>query len=408
MLKRIVIVSSGQPSANPRAVKEAVLLSQNNFIVTFIYCPLSPWADAYDDKLFSQNPTIKWICVGSHPNNNSTCYKIARIRRRYWQIIHSYFANKFNSDIKSSVLFSQELLKETLKHKADLFIGHNLGAIQAVIKASVKFNAKVGFDAEDFHRGEFEHHTKARSLIESIEEKYFPQLDYCTAASPLIAQAYKFIFQSKNFTTINNVFSKKYLNNTSDVLNTSSLNLFWFSQFIGPKRGLEVVVEALNECKGLDINLHLLGNINTSYKQFILETLVNNNQVTFLSPVAPEEIFEIASKFDIGLATEVPNTQNRDYCLTNKIFTYLLAGNVMVLSDTKAQHKFLKDYPSIGILFESENKSNLAKVFKELYEDRDMLQRMKSNALRLASDKMNWEEEGVFFIDLINETLSNN
>jgi len=53
-LKKIVIVSSGQPSANPRIVKEAVAFSETGYQVKVIYCSLSPWADEFDKKLFSQ------------------------------------------------------------------------------------------------------------------------------------------------------------------------------------------------------------------------------------------------------------------------------------------------------------------------------------------------------------------
>ncbi len=405
---KIVIISSGQPSANPRAVKEAILLSQNNFEVTFIYCLLSPWADAFDKKLFADNASIKWIAAGYHPINNKPGFWFARLRKKCWQLISKYAQNKFGSNIKSSVLFSQELLKEALKHKADLYIGHNLGAIAAVVKAAKKYKAKAGFDAEDFHRGEFRDVDIQKKITASIENKYFPLMDYCTVASPLIGEAYKRIFPDQIFTEINNVFSKKYLKKGKSITEKKSMDLFWFSQFIGPKRDLETVLLALNECKDLDIKLHLLGNINESYKTFMLETVNDKTKILFLSPTSSEEIFTIGSQFDIGLATELPETLNREFCLTNKIFTYLLSGNAILFSDTKAQSKFLHNYSGIGLLYQSENVFELVSVFKKLYYDRSLLNTLKENALALAQNELNWENEGETFIKLVKSTLSNN
>jgi len=408
MHKKIMLISSGQPSANPRAVKEALLLSQKNFDVTFIYCPLSPWADEFDKQLFAENASITWISTGYHPLKNKIGYLFARLRKKYWEFIKKYAQNKFDNNIKSSVLFSQELLQEALKHKADLYIGHNLGAIAAVVKAAKKYKAKAGFDAEDFHRGEFRDVDIQKKITASIENKYFPLLDYCTVASPLIGEAYKRIFPDKAFTVINNVFSKKYLREGKSIIEKKSMDLFWFSQFIGPKRGLETVLLALNECIDLDIKLHLLGNINETYKTFILETVNDKTKIIFLPPTSSEEIFTIAKQFDIGIASEPAFSDNNDIALSNKLFTYLLSGNCLLLSSTKAQKAFSEAYPNVGILYKLNDVDELTTAFKKLYYNRHLLNTLKENALALAQNELNWENEGETFIKLVKSTLSNN
>jgi hypothetical protein len=51
----------------------------------------------------------------------------------------------------------------------------------------------------------------------------------------------------------------------------------------------------------------------------------------------PEEMVRQAAPYDIGLSLETDISDNRSLCLTNKIFTYLLAGVPVLLSDTPAQ-----------------------------------------------------------------------
>jgi hypothetical protein len=40
---------------------------------------------------------------------------------------------------------------------------------------------------------------------------------------------------------------------------------------------------------------------------------------------------------------------NRNLCLTNKIWSYLLAGLFIVASETEAQRRFLEDFPGHGV-----------------------------------------------------------
>ena len=44
----------------------------------------------------------------------------------------------------------------------------------------------------------------------------------------------------------------------------------------------------------------------------------------------------LASQYDLGLAAEIGETPNRNISLTNKLFTYLLAGVPILASDIDA------------------------------------------------------------------------
>lgn len=405
MRKAIIIITSGQPSANPRAVKEAILLSENNYQVTFIYCPISPWADEYDKKLILDYPKINWISVGYHSTQNKIGYKFARVRRKFWEVLNLAYKNNASVCLKSSVLFSQELLSESLKHKADLYIAHNIGAIRATIDAAFKHKAKVGFDAEDFHRGEFLTESKEMKRTALIEKKYFPLLNYCTVASPLIGNAFKKIFPEIYFQTINNVFPIKFLKNNAEKNISSTLNLFWFSQFIGPNRGIEDFIDALNKSANKNFKLNLMGNISDTYKSEIINLINDKTNINFIEPGPPSETFHYAQKFDIGIASETSINANRDYCLTNKIFTYLLSGNVILFSKTKGQEKFLNENKGIGFLYNSGNVNEINEILKMLYLDRELLNEVKQKSLALAKSNMNWEMESKRFLSIIENTL---
>jgi glycosyltransferase involved in cell wall biosynthesis len=408
-LEHITLLTSGQPTANPRLMKEAIALHEAGYSVTVIFVPISPWADSFDEALFKKYSEIKFFRTGYHCQKNKWLYILSRMRRVCNLYLFKKFGEFLNNVDYSTILFGQELKKAAKKHKANLYIAHNLGALPAAVKAARYHNAKVGFDAEDFHRGEFVESSLERRQTEIIENKYFPSLDYLSVASPLIGQAYHQLFPGLIPVVINNVFPltkvEKKLENSTD----TGLQLFWFSQTVGKMRGLECVIEAVGLLKNLSIHLTLLGNTTPDFKEYILQIATNSDvkqeKINFLAPVSDEELFKAASKFDIGIGSETPYCLNREYCLTNKIFTYLMAGNALILSDTKAQKAFLSEFKNIGKLYKHDDPESLASVLSFYAVNKNILATHQKNARELAEKKLNWKIESKKLLTIVEYVL---
>jgi glycosyltransferase involved in cell wall biosynthesis len=401
---RIVIATSGQPSANPRVVKEAITLDKAGYRVTVIYAPLSPWADEFDKTLFAETPTINWIRAGLLPGKQPLLYKLVRLRRKLYEWSFKYAKGLSIAHENAFVIYSPELKRMAIAIKAELYIAHNLGALPAAVLAARKWNALSGFDAEDYHRGETPSHSLFHHLAVKIENKYIPHINYFSAASPLIASAYSRLFGNRKVIPINNVFSIKHLQ-PIHATTPGELSMFWFSQKIGTTRGLENVISTLNYLKECNISLHVLGNCTEEYKHHLLGLTEKPKSIHFLEPVAPEKIFEIAANFDVGLATEIPHSENRQICLTNKIFTYVLAGNCILSSNTLAQKEFMEDYEGIGLVYKNNDPSDLAEKIKYLYENPLDVLKYRKHSLEVAETSLNWEIESQKFLNLIEETL---
>jgi glycosyltransferase involved in cell wall biosynthesis len=409
MKQTICLISSAQPSANPRMLKEAKALFNSGYKVNVIWCPLSPWADAFDQKLFNEFPTIKWIKAGYHAKEEPLGYFFARVRQKIWQHIYKLIGNYFDAAIKSLVLYSQELNSIACQNKADLYIGHNLGALAATVKATKKHNAKSIFDFEDFHRGETSEGSIQVTMVKEIENLYIPLVDFITTASFGITEQYQNIFSNKKTTTINNCFPLSYGIESLQKLPNRPLKLFWFSQFIGKERGLETVIESMSNFSNDEITFTLLGNVSNEIKLYFQSLLEKYNlskkQLVFLGPVAEDEIVLIASQHHIGLASEYSHNKNRNLCLTNKVFLYLLAGEALVLSDTYAQRTFLNENPDIGLLYKQNSVVELTSVLKSYLRDSQLLLTHRQNAIKLAKTKYNWDIEKRQFLGNIESLL---
>ena len=401
-IKSIVLITNGQPSTNPRAVKEATALAAAGYEVSFIYNFWAEWGLPFDEKIKKDNPAINWIMAGADPINNKVAYNFSRLRHKYYRWLNKLFPKNISFAKQATIRGFSSLSKTASKMEAGLYIAHNLGALPVAAAAAKKYNSKYAFDAEDYHRGQS---TKGsleyiRTLL--LEDNYLPGTSYITAASPLIGDQCTKHYQ-KLVTVINNVFSLKYL--AKEIKEPSKpLKLFWFSQTIGKGRGLEDIILALKEMPLEEFSLTLLGNYDESIKKYFTELGRKEKQqvaIKFLHPVSAEEIFEIAAQHDIGLALETGKDENNNLALSNKIFTYLLAGNAIIFSETKAQYGFYLENSEIGNIYKTGNIVALKKILFSYLNNLNVLKKKKEDSFKLGREKLNWEMENRKFIEIL-------
>ena len=399
-------MSSGQPSLNPRLVKEADALTDAGYRVTVIYAYWNDWGTRLDGQLLAGK---KWnaIKAGGDPKQQPFTYLLSRLLFKAAGIAQKKTKINLLTELSASRA-TYFLISEAKKHKGDLYIGHNLGALPAVAKAARKFDKPFGFDAEDMHRYEVNSLDSDPTVILAalIEKKYIPESNYLSVSSPQIGDAYKELFPGISPVTILNVFPKSGVSLTAEKEQSAPVKLFWFSQTIGKGRGLEGIIAALLKLKEYAFELHLLGDLPIgNFKDYLDDVVSRGVKIFIYTPVAPDEIPAFASKFDIGLATELKEPLNRNLCLTNKIFTYLQAGLAILASDTAAQKDFLQAYPAIGKIYNLEHEKLLPATLLSFYNDRKALNKYKEATLNLAHTTLNWETESGKFINLIKQTL---
>jgi glycosyltransferase involved in cell wall biosynthesis len=400
--QKIVLLSAGQPSLNPRLVKEADSLCNAGYEVVVLYCYWNKWGAAFDKQLI---PTKKWtaISVAGDPQHKWFTYFLSKIFYRIAVYVCGITKGKMLSDvaISRSAYF---LNREAKKHKADIYITHHLGALPAAIAASKAHNKPCGFDAEDFHRNETSNDINNADVVlkTTVENKHLPQVNYCTTSSLQIAAAYQNIFAGLKPVVLLNVFPKSICTVTDP---NGPLKLFWFSQTIGPNRGLDDVVSALQLLNKTEFELHLLGDQLPSTIDFITEIINSGITVKFHAPIHPDQIIPFANQFDIGLALENDIPYNRDICLTNKIFTYMQAGLAIIASDTIAQSDFMNKNSTIGHIYPKGNPKVMANILLRYHQYKEQLVITKNEALRLGHEQYNWELESLKFLTLVKQTI---
>ena len=288
-----------------------------------------------------------------------------------------------------------ELLRAALARPVDLFYGGTTGALASVAMAARRAGVPYALDLEDFHSAEQGDDSASRlvhRLAERIERAILPGAAFLTAGSAAIASAYASKYGVRPV-PINNTFP---LPKTTPDLTPSvgdGLRLYWFSQTVGPGRGLEEAVEAMG-LAGIPGELHLRGLTNSDYLERLCQLATQRAprlKLIHHEPIPPDSMVELAQGFDVGLALEQVHIRNRALCLTNKAFTYILAGLAVAFSDTPGQRPLARDLGEGAILYAPGDTATLAVGFKRWAGDTSLLARAKKAAWEAARRRWHWE-----------------
>jgi glycosyltransferase involved in cell wall biosynthesis len=409
----VCLLTPGQPSNNPRLVKEADALTEAGYTVQVLCVDCGLWPSQTDSSVLAVR---SWACkyVGGLVRSRPWMYRLTRWRQALGNRAMRWLSGPEMLRTAAMLRVGPELEAEALRHPAKLYIAHHVAALSAAVKAASKYGGSVGYDAEDFYTGM---HTFGQppALFERIaaevERKYLRSCDYVTAASPAIADAYAEKYRIPPAVTVLNVFP---LVQRPAALRSGSargpLRLYWFSQGIGGDRGLEDVVRAMGLLGDANIELHLRGNWQAGYREQLYAVArsagANTARIVSHVPAPPDDMIRLAAEYDVGLALELPLEHNRTLCLTNKLFVYLLAGNAIIATRVKAQQSLMAKLGGAGWCYEPGDIETLAAGIRNWYRDRQSLESSRRTAWDWGERRYNWDVEKQTFLSLVEGAVS--
>jgi glycosyltransferase involved in cell wall biosynthesis len=408
--RRICLITPGHLATNPRIVKEADALSEAGFDVTVITGDYLDWGRKAD-KEFVGRPWRIDRKVAFGPLAPKGIYVVQTVGRRFARIL-AKLGLRLPAVIESAQhSISRDLIRVAKAVSADLYIAHYVAALPAAARAAASYGTKFAFDAEDFHLGDFPDNAKfdfERMLVRTIEQRYLRGCAYLTAASPGIAEAYSSAYGLTMPTVVLNVFPKSQAPKMATPAGTAvpGPSLYWFSQTIGPDRGLETAVEALSLSLARP-HLYIRGHLAQAFS-VELKRLASNfgvtEQVHFLDLAPPSEMARLASAYDMGFVSETGSTRNRKIALTNKLFSFLLAGVPVAASAIPAHREFFDGNDPI-FLYEPTDAKGLAMTIDQQLLDRPRLKNMRQVAWQLGQDRYNWDREKYNLLAIVGTTL---
>jgi Glycosyl transferases group 1 len=393
MNARVCVVTAGHLSTCPRMLKTADALHDAGYQVRVISTRHVGWAWAADQ------------CV--------------KKRRAWtWQVVDYDRASARGKQLTSGVRFRgakaaalatgaarvplavgirgysrvhDELVSAIASEPADFVYGGTTGALAAVAAGAQRLGVRFGLDLEDFHSAEQtgDGSELAHALAERIESDVLPTAAFLTAGSAMIAAAYSTKYDVQP-TPIHNTFS---INFATESNRDGRLRLYWFSQTLGPGRGLEDVIAAAGRC-GITAEFHLRARPIPEYATHLTAfqaRVAPSLELIFHDPDSPDRMIELAHGYDLGVSTEDGAVLNHRLCLGNKIFTYLAAGLPVLLTSTPAQGRLAADLGLAAALYEPGDVESLASILQRWDSDSSLRCAAAHEARAAALRRWHWE-----------------
>ncbi len=407
-MKRICIITPGNVGSNPRVVKEADALVEGGYEVRVVAGDMVPWVRGRDATIFSR-ARWRYDLIGPKSRLDYTLRRVRRVLAR--KALAAGFEG-VRIAVAAHGTMTGQLTVAAAREPADLYIAHYTAAVPVAAAAARRHRAAFGFDAEDFHLGEFAPDDPARRAIRSIERTFLPHCAYMTAASPRIAEAYARTYEIVSPTVVLNVFPLSHAPGGPTPAGTAmpGPSLYWFSQTVGPDRGLEIAVAALSLARSQP-HLYLRGAHAAGFAQRLYDLARKSGvegRVHILEPAAPAEMERLAAAYDIGLVSDIGHVENRRIALTNKLFSFLLAGIPAVASAIPAHRDLSNALGPALSLYDPDSAEQLANAVDALLLEPDQLNRARSKAWHLGQDRYNWEHERGALIATVEQALAPN
>jgi glycosyltransferase involved in cell wall biosynthesis len=402
-VKNILFVTSNSLATNPRLVKELRACTDAGHRATVISFSFQNWSKPLNDRLHKElGDRVNFVLLPGDRTGKGRWLAstiINRISRIAVRLLPDHLFLSSLSFSKRSWLLSTALKQQT--GSFDFVISHNPGAFAPAYFFSKARNVPLGVDLEDFHPGE-SNHLAATKTIGGVMKKILPSSAVITASSPLILKESEPYMRgsSAKHAIIRNVFSLQ-LQPSFKELSLQPLKLIWFSQIVGMNRGIQDAILAMNRITSCSIQLSILGHCCEDTKAQLSRLLTEQkHQLLFLDPKHEDQLIEACSHHHIGLALEPGFSRNNQLALSNKLFTYLLAGNAIIASETEAQKTFFEQYPGVGTTYPIGDIITMAGILSHFASQLLILQETRRKAYRLAQTQLNWETESQRFLNI--------
>jgi glycosyltransferase involved in cell wall biosynthesis len=403
---KVCLISHGHPAGNPRLVREAHALHDAGFDVVVITPRLVQRLVPFDREIVA-GAGWRHRCVDLLPGGTGR-WQFVRARRR----ISASLAGLVRSEAlvsRACNYANPELARLAAEERAALYVAHQHHSLPAAAKAAAQTGGRFAFDAEDVLA---DSSVEPRPLIRDIERRYLAKCAYISTMSDAAAgRLHATNTIARPIVVLHNTLSLSARQGTEPPdrrRRASPPSLYWFGQTIGPHSCAEYVLEALALMRQ-PLRFVLRGEPTGSYVQHLrtcADRLGLNGRLQIEPLASPQHMVALASAHDILLGSQPGEELFHQLAIGNKVFTGMMAGLALALSDTIAHRDFLKKAPGCGFLFPRCDAGMLARQLDDLLQESGALESQKRASWLLAEREYNWDRESRRLLTIVREWTS--
>jgi glycosyltransferase involved in cell wall biosynthesis len=182
--------------------------------------------------------------------------------------------------------------------------------------------------------------------------------------------------------------------------------LLWFSQTVGPGRGLERLFLALDRLE-FPVALTLTGDCGEGTRGALEAAFprARGHRLAFVPRVPPGNLAAHIAFHDAGLALEEERPESRDRTVTNKVLQCLASGIPVVATPTRGQREAGAATPAVRVAA-SFGPEDLAAALRGLLGSPEALAEGKRQAREAARGPLSWERSARVLVGAVEAALS--
>ncbi len=397
MVCRYVIVSGFQVINNPRVVKEADAIAELGHEVIVLAAihraqDLPRINAMVRDRKWQHIPVVDLTRTGLLNRLRGTWLRaMARLMREAGQRFGYEHPMQLGYEAGS-------LLRTARRLNADLYSLHLEKALWVGTKL-IHDGRAVRIDMEDWYTDDglpVDQAKRPLAMMRRAESFLLNNAVHATTTSHALADALVQTYGCPKPDVIHNSFPSGERQTTDgrtvDRIDTTIPSITWFSQTIGPGRGLEALMKAIMLIDA-PFELHLRGTPRQGFMQELLARLSPEvrNRVHVHAQVPQEELLSRLSEHDIGYCGELSDCASRHLTITNKVFEYMRAGLAIVASDTAGQKEVAATAPEAVRIFPQDDAQALADTLRPLIENAETLKGAAAASVSALDQHFSWE-----------------
>ncbi len=391
-MARILIISSTHLSRNPRTFKEATTLGRAGHDVEVLTISNRRRSEELDRELLRGAPFQRTTLDFLQP---AVAARAGGLWRRLRTRLARAAVRRLRRESPWSLGPAGPLFRLARDRPADLTIVHN--ELPAWIGMRLlEAGRKVAADFEDWYSEDLPPSDRAwrpLRLLRQIEAALLRQAAYASTTSDALAAALAERYRGKPPLVLTNSGPLQPAPSRDDGPRAVP-RLVWFSQTIGPGRGLEEFLSLWSRTLRAS-RVTLIGEVRPDYRSRLEAGLPPDfrARLSFQAFAPPGRLPELLAGHDIGLALEPAGPPNKDLTISNKILQYLNAGLAVLATATAGHREVLKAAPDSGELLDLQAPVPAAALVDRLLADAARLRAMQVAARTAAEQRFCWERE---------------
>jgi glycosyltransferase involved in cell wall biosynthesis len=409
---RILILIGAHLWTSPRSQKEAEALAAAGYDVTISGIWFDDVGASRDVELaagkswqFRPALDIRGTTVGGRIRNVSV-----RARRRVERELCSRYRWRLGAALGYG---AQGLLRAALAHAADLTIVHSEANLW-VGNELLDRGRRVGVDFEDWFSEDLredDSQAHAMNWLQAIEQRLLRECGYSITTSEAMSAALAARYDAPPPAVVYNVFpfsERTALDGAyRDRKDLNVPSVHWFSQTIGPGRGLETFFAATREIT-TPFQIHLRGRMASDYAESLQRLVPGHVRGRFFvhDTVPNKSLLSRIAEHDIGLALETGKRASRQLSITNKLFQYMQGGLGLIATDTRGQAEVFARAPGIGLMIADDDALALRDALTAFLDSTERLQAARAASLEAARRTFCWERQSATIVDCAERALA--